>query len=648
MRVSYLILLALLGPLTIVAQPNHEKFAPLDLPAPNQFRSASGAPGYAYWQQEASYVIDVRFDTENHRLIGEQTITYTNNSPDDLHFLWLVLEQNKFSPNSRGNAVNPPTGRWRGAFESGGTELNSLELEYQGSKYEPEFDIHDTNLRVDLAQVLKSGGDQIKLHIKWQFVIPEFGADRMGRLKVKEGWIYQLAQWYPKMFVYDDVNGWNVMPYLGQGEFYLEYGDFDVNITLPSDWVVVATGKQLNASETFTEDQLKALQKAESSAETVTIISKRDVGKRRSRPKAEDELTWKFRAENVRDVAFAASPAFILDAASWNGTLMMSAYPQEGIGKGDAYGEMAGWEHSTRYTLHSIKYYSEKWFEYPYPVAINVGGIVGGMEYPMIVFCDYQARGDALFGVTDHEFGHEWFPMMVGSDERRHAWMDEGFNTFINFYSEKAFYGEKSTFVPETMGRMISGMNQSYLAEQPVATYPDNIRRNALGFLAYWKPGYGLVLLREVVLGPKRFDKALEQYVQRWKFKHPQPADFFRTIENVAGEDLDWFWRGWFYTSAQIDQAIADVITKEGQTLILLENRGDLPMPLSVDITFSDGKTDRLNFPVDIWRTESEYQIVVKSDVPATKVKLNPDGWLPDVNQADNVWEEAKSEPAQD
>ena len=631
MRTRWILLLCgalLVGSLR--AQPS--AFAPLDLPAPNTYRTASGEPGPDYWQQRVDYRIRAVLDTTTHRITGSETITYTNNAPVALQELWLQLDQNLFAAGSLGDALIEPGSRWRGAFEGGGFQITRVEVVQDGRRYAPHYLIDDTRMRIDLNAPLPARGGQLQLEIDFSFIVPEYGADRMGRLRVAQGTVYEIAQWYPRLYVFDDVNGWNVAPYLGQGEFYLEYGNFDVEITVPRNFIVVATGELLNPDEVLTETQQARLAQARRSAETVHIIRPEEVGRPETRPAGEGPLTWRFHAENVRDFAWAASQAFIWDAASWQDVLVMSVYPKEGLGTP----EQPGWEASTRYVRHSIAHYSEMWYPYPYPVAINVAGIVGGMEYPMIVFCSVRARGQGLFGVTDHEFGHTWFPMIVGSDERRYAWQDEGFNTFINYYSNLAFYGEKAARTQRLQPDYIVRRMQDSLVHQPIMTYPDQIRPQALGFVAYRKPGFGLRLLREYVLGPERFDRAFRTYIRRWAFKHPQPADFFRTIENVAGEDLDWFWRGWFYSTDLLDQAIDSVRVAEGQTRLYLHNRQGLVFPVVVEATYADGRKARYRFPVELWATGARQTVEIPGE--ATQVELDPDHLLPDVDRTNNVW----------
>ncbi len=552
-----LLLLAVALALPVSAQqtPNLDTFRPLDLPTPTEERAADGRPGDDYWQNAASYTIAATLDPTANRLNGTVTIHYTNNAPLELERLWLQLEQNVFAMGSRGASIQPADSRWRGSFPGGGYRIDGVTVTQDGTSYTPDFLIDDTRMHLPLTQPLAAEGGKVDVTLDYSFVIPQYGADRMGRYDAERGTVYEFAQWYPRAYVYDDVNGWNALPYYGQGEFLLPYGDYDLSLTVPHDMTVVSTGTLQNASEVLTDAQQARMQQATQTSETVHIIRPDEVGQASTHRASSGNVTWRYRAENVRDVAWAASAAFIWDAATTSrGTLAQSAYPHEGLGEG---GE-EGWEMSTQYVIAGLEHYSDKWLAYPYPVYVNVAGVVGGMEYPMLSFCGVDARGFALFGVTDHELGHTWFPMVVGSDERRHAWMDEGFNTFINYYSNLAYYGDRAQ-----ESRYVNRLNGQYMADNiagldtPIDTPPDLIARANLGLLAYRKPAYGLFLLREYILGAERFDMAFKAYIDRWAYKHPKPADFFRTIENVAGEDLDWFWRGWFYTTDTFDQSMA-------------------------------------------------------------------------------------------
>lgn len=614
---------------------NQEMFAPLTLRDADAFRTGAGAPGPEYWQQRADYSIRATLEPTEHRVTGSEVITYENNSPDALPYLWIQLEQNLFAPDSRGALINSgDRARWRGSFPGGGVRLGSVTVVQDGRRYTPETMVDDTRMRVDLAQPMAPDGSRLELEIEWSFVVPEYGADRMGRLNTERGWLYEVAQWYPRMYVYDDVEGWNPMPYLGQGEFYLEYGDFDVEITAPRDFVVVAGGELLNPDQVLAPTQLRRYRQAQASSETVTIVAPDEVGTPAVVPAGSGPLTWKFRIESSRDFSWAASKAFIWDASQWEGVLLQSAYPHEGLGTE----ESPGWERSTEYLRHTIPFYSKEWFHFPWPAAVNVAGIVGGMEYPGIVFCGVRARGQGLFGVTDHEFGHNWYPMLVGSDERRYAWMDEGFNTFINHYSNQAFYGDDASRTERTQADYIAAQMQAPTSDQPIMTYPDLLRGDGLGFMGYRKPGFGLILLREVVLGEERFKTAMRTYTAEWAFKHPKPADFFRTIEALSGEQLSWFWRGWVYTTELLDQSVVEVEQAEDGAAIHIRNEAGLVMPVLVTVEMSDGRTVTKKLPVEIWARGDDFTFHLGEPGTVVKVTLDAEHRLPDVDRANNEW----------
>ena len=622
--------------------PSHNlpTFAPIDLPDPNDYRAADGRPGEDYWQQRADYQIDVRLDTAAHRLSGTTAITYTNNAPEALERLWVQLEQNFFRPDSRGASIVPQGARFSGFFEGAGYDITGVQVTREGETVSPEYLVDGTRLRVTLGEPLPSGGSSLTLRIDFAYTIPEFGADRHGRLDVSEGTVYQLAQWYPRMYVYDDVHGWNPMPYLGQGEFYLEYGTFNVNITVPRSFIVAATGTLQNPGEVLTPTLRERLAEARQSRETVMIIDRDEVGAASTRPEGNGPLTWRYTAERVRDFAWAASQAFLWDAARAEAggetILAQSYYPEEGIGS-DAN---PGWEASTRYVQHSVEFYSERYdAPYPYPNAINVAGTVAGMEYPQIMFCDVESRGRGLFGVTDHEFGHTWIPMVVGTDEKRWVWMDEGMNTFMNSYSLADFYGVPVQRVLQSYSqRTVQAMRSGPTSEQPSMTYADRIVPSALGFLAYRKPATGLMLLREYVLGPELFDPAFEAFLDRWAYKHPKPADFFRTIEDVSGEDLDWFWRSWFYETDVLDQAVTSVETDSSGTAITLEQRRDLMLPMEAVVTYDDGSTSEHRVPAEAFFTSDTHTLSVEPGRTVERVQLDPNQILPDMQRGNNTW----------
>ncbi|MGM0706246.1 MAG: M1 family metallopeptidase [Bacteroidota bacterium] len=636
-------LLALLvTPVSSTAQrpdaDNLDTFEILDLPDADAYRTGDGRPGPMYWQQEANYSIDVELLPEENRIEGTQTITYTNNAPSDLNYLWLQMDQNLFAPGSRGEAVVPPDARFSGFFEEGGYDISNLRIEHNGNTYTPESVTDDTRMRVALDEPLAAEGDSLTLSMEFSFELPDYGADRMGMFEAEEGTVYQLAQWYPRMYVYDDVNGWNVLPYLGQGEYYLEYGQFDLDITVPHDFIVTATGALQNPEEVLTDTQQERLADAQQSRSPVTIIADDEVGEPDTRPVDSGTLTWEYQANDVRDVAWAASRSFIWDAAEADaGThtvLAQSLYPAEGLGGGE--NSTPGWEESTEYVQHSVEFYSERYTPYPYDHAVNVGGIVAGMEYPQVMFCSVEARGRGLFGVTDHEFGHTWFPMLVGSDERRWAWMDEGLNTFMNLYSTADFYGEDLSRVIQQSSQQVARFAQSPYADQPIMTQSDHIRRQALGMLAYRKPAVGLALLREHVVGPDRFDAAFKMYIDRWAYKHPQPSDFFRTIESVAGEELDWFWRGWFYETDGADPAVTEVDADAATATIAQET--DLLLPVPVELTFDDGSTQMVRVPTEAFATGDTHAISWDDERTIDNITVDPNQVLPDVDRDNNDW----------
>ncbi|MCL1676531.1 M1 family metallopeptidase [Elizabethkingia meningoseptica] len=603
----------------------------------NEFRSASGQPGTKYWQNQANYVLNVALDDTKNLFTGSAEIQYTNNSPDELKFIWFQLDQNLFKKESRGSAMIPQSNSRYGSSDSsfeGGYSIKSVKVDGKDVKYT----IDDTRMQVDLPKYLKSNGGTAKIKIEYSFVSPADGADRMGYLQTKNGKIFTVAQWYPRVEVYDDLKGWNTVPYLGPAEFYLEYGNFDVTITAPDNFYVVASGELQNPRDVYSSEQIKKWDEAKNSEKTVVIRSAAEAGTNSGKGGTK---TWKFKMNQSRDFAFAASPAFILDAARINlpsgkKTLAISAYPVESDGQN-------AWSRSTEYTKASIEHYSKQWFEYPYPNAVNVAGITNGMEYPGIVFCEYQAKGSSLWGVTDHEFGHTWFPMIVGSNERKHAWMDEGFNTFINGISTAAF--NNGEYSRKMQGRAMA----RYLFDaklEPVDTPPDAMREGSIGALAYYKPGMALKVLRENVLGKERFDKAFREYINRWAYKHPAPDDFFRTMENVAGEDLGWFWRSWILNNWKLDQAVSAVKYVNNDytkgALITIQNLEKMPMPVNVEIQFKDGGKQTVSLPVDIWRRNTEWTFRAPTTKEIQSVTIDPEGNLPDVNPANNIWQAGK------
>lgn len=602
-------------------------------------RSASGQPGHAYWQNSADYHLRVSLDETKNEITGTADITYTNNSPDKLGFLWLQLDQNLFAKDSRGNAVVPMTGSRNGAHGEeldGGYRIKSVKL----AGKDVHYTITDTRMQIDLPSELKARGGVARITIEYSFVSPQYGSDRMGIQDTKNGKVFTVAQWYPRMCVYDDVMGWNTLPYLGASEFYLEYGNITADITVPASHYVVASGELLNAKQVYSREENSRWQQARNSDKTVMIRPESEIGKNT----AAGTKTWKFKMSQTRDFAWASSAAFILDAARINlpegkKSLAISAYPAESAGD-------KAWGRSTEYTKAAIEHYSAKWYSYTYPAATNVAGNEGGMEYPGIVFCDMNSKGAELWGVTDHEFGHNWFPMIVGSNERLFAWMDEGFNSFINELSTEAF-NKGEYYQKKNVTQMAPFlMNDRF---EPIMTGADNMKEGSIGVLAYFKPELGLGVLRESILGPEKFDKAFRTYIDRWAFKHPTPWDFFHTMENVSGEELNWFWRGWFFNKWKIDQAVKEVKYVNGDfkngALITVENIGQLPMPTTVQIRFKDGTEQTATLPIEVWKRNKEWTLKTDTNKEIDQVKLDPKSQIPDVNITNNTWTSADAKP---
>lgn len=620
----------------------HALFHPLfNFQPGNEYRSGSGAPGPKYWQNRADYKINVALDEEKGTLDGQVEITYKNNSPEAQEFIWIQLDQNAFTDKSRGEKTTPITGgRFANNGFIGGNTIKSVFIQQGKDKsVEANYIISDTRMQIRLANAVKPNGDVIKIKIDYSFKVPQYGADRMGTLQTKNGPIYEMAQWYPRVAVFDDIEGWNVLPYLGAGEFYLEYGDFEYNITVPWDHIVVGSGELLNPSDVLTSEQRKRLADAAKSDNTVMIRNAEEVTNPSSRPKQSGNLTWRFRCLQARDVAWSTSKAFVWDAARINlpngkTALAQSAYPAEEGGH-DAWGR------STEYVKGCIEFYSSYVHEYTYPVATNVAGIVGGMEYPGIVFCSSKSKKDELWEVTDHEFGHNWFPMIVGSNERKYGWMDEGFNTFINFLSSDYFNnGEYKNSQLNDLHRLAPIIFRPNA--DPIMTIPDVVQPANLGWEAYYKPAMGLKMLREQVLGKDRFDFAFKLYVKRWAFKHPTPYDFFRTMEDGAGEDLGWFWKGWFFENYQLDQSVKEVSYVEQNpqkgSFITIENLNQWAMPAKIELEEVNGKKTRVELPVEIWQRGGSWTFRADTKGPLRSVIIDPDHNLPDVNPENNVW----------
>ena len=616
-------------------------FSQLPYPEPNLLRRGNGSPGPDYWQQRVDYHIAGTLDTAANQIAGDVTIRYTNNSPDTLHTLWLQVDQDLFRPGSTGSYVADAASRFAGARFQGGFTLASVEQSLPSPRHGAERVIgpasptplanrrDDTMLSLTLARALPPHA-ATQIRIRYSFKIPVHGADRMGR----DGSLYELAQWYPRMAVYDDLRGWNTDQYLGQGEFYLEYGDIDYDVTLPAGFIVAGTGMLTNAVDVLTASERTRLASALHSDTTIHIVDAAELASGAARPRRGGSLTWRFHATNVRDAAWTASPEYRWDASSWHGILANAYYR----GRADSI-----WKDAAKMSRYSIQEYSTRWFPYPYPQISAVEGPVSGMEYPMVAMEADWPTPRQLYNVVTHEIGHMWYPMIVGSNERRFAWMDEGFNTFINTFSEQDYWSRNDDSVRHSEIGFVLYADQGDSA-QPIMTAANRYRTGAnLGALAYVKPSIVLLALRNKVLGPEVFDAAFREYTRRWAFKHPQPADFFRTMEDVSGRDLSWFWREWFYTTDVLDQSVDSVTqhtdsTGHRRTIVTLGSRGGAVMPVELELTYSDGSHEVEHLPVEIWYKGSTYQLRLDTDKTIVRARVNPDQMLPDLNTLNDEW----------
>ena len=665
---------------------NQNKFRQLDyeLPTPNVYRTASGAPGHAYWQNTADYVMNVTLDDENQRIYGIESINYTNNSPDELEYLWIQLDQNVRNPESETYKIQQANIRdglslyeYFNLFHTfpGGFNLDYVNDE-NGNPYTVK--VNHTMMRIDLSKPLQSG-DSITVNIKWWYTIN----DRMeigGRsgyeyFKEENNYLYTIAQFFPRMAVYSDVTGWQNKQFLGRGEFTLPFGDYDVKLTVPASMVVGATGEIQNTKDVLSSKQMERLEQAKNSDKPVLIVTQEEAIAN-EKDRTTNTKTWHFKAENVRDYGWCASRKFIWDAQGvqfGDRTIMaMSLYPKEGNPMWEMY--------STKAIVLTLETYSKFTFDYPYPVAYSINGKSIGMEYPMICFNGGRTDENGKFTdnvkyrtilVIIHEVGHNYFPMIINSDERQWTWMDEGLNTFLQYQTERAWSDETGKPFPSRRGPanlIVPYMKGDKRYISPIMTNSESIFQ--FGNNAYGKPCTALNVLRETVMGPELFDHAFKVYANRWMFKHPSPADFFRTMEDASAVDLDWFWRGWFYTTDHCDVAITGVKQykldferpEEGTTQKSIENNikkltkqaainpifqaikssetpsetysqlfanltdarsellnregyvcqidlemiGGLVMPVLLKLTYEDGSSSMVRIPAEIWKMQNE------------------------------------------
>jgi Peptidase family M1 domain len=617
------------------------KFEQLDylLPTPNEYRSGSGAPGPKYWQQRADYIIDAEIDENSNRLTGKETITYFNNSPEPLTFLWLQLDQNI---NKKGNEdFSSALSQLRDTlttqtiqslvrpieFEAGCT-INSV-TDKSGKNL--AVTINNTMMRIDLSAPL-GPGENFSFNISWSYAVTDRslfkGISREGfeYFPEDDNKVFLIAHWFPRMCQFDDFEGWQNKQFQRLGEFSLEFGNYQVNLTVPADHAVAGTGNLVNTKEVLSPNELARFEKAKTSFEKLTMIVTEDEARAKEKTKSTAKKTWRFQAENVRDVAYASSRKFIWDAQAvklpTNTVLCMSFYPKEGL---------PVWqEESTKAIKNAVEVYSKYTFDYPYPVAISVNTSNIGMEFPMISFnggrpkngkISNQAKA-GMVGTIVHEVGHNYFPMIVSNDERQWMWMDEGLNSFLDNITSIERYPEFNFTTPKTIVPYMKGDKS---AMRPVMTTSDNERFNSFGANFYTKPTVALIILRETVIGPELFDRAFKEYANRWKYKHPRPADFFRTLEEVSAVDLDWFWRGWFYGTDNVDVELSEVkwyryqAGKQDPETNLKVKSGDLAAGKNKSMDFSSGP-----MPLTINNTpDADYgQYLSRLDDQAIKKKV--------------------------
>ena len=596
-------------------------------------RTREGSPGPRYWQQYARYQLTARIDAEQRRLDGTAAITYFNRSPDSLPVLHLDLVQNVHDS----GAMRLEPMEVTGGMRLRRVAVNGAEMRELGdTDPAPGHVVFGTRLLVAPPRALQAG-DSVRLDIEWSFTIPQQGAS--GRM----GWsddMFFIAYWYPQMTVYDDVIGWHPDAFLGPSEFYHGFADYELTVDAPAGWLVRATGRHENPEATLSGAALERLRVAESSDTAVRIADAATLGAA-LRQGTRGRLQWRFRADSVRDIAFSANRRAVWEAARTrvgdrNGDGSPDFSRVEAVWRETA----PRWQHMVRYEQHAIDFLSRyTGIAYPWPhmTAIEGGGIIGGgMEFPMMTLIgDYNAQGDsALYWVTAHELAHMWVPMMVGSDERRHAWFDEGTTTYNENMARMEFFPGTNHHLPDQ--RAYVGLAQSAREGEILRWSNYHYSPAAYGIASYQKPATVMRALR-AVLGDETFHRGYRQFLRQWSYRHPTPWDFFRTMETVSGRNLGWFWRAWYAETWQLDQAIASVTATPAGTRIVVEDRGDVPMPVRLALTRPDGTVERREIPVDVWLAgERRAELVVPGTV--TRVEIDPESVFPDVDRGNNGW----------
>lgn len=599
-------------------------------------RAPNGEPGQEYWQNRVDYLIRASLDTAAGSVQGALRMTYHNMSPYDLNEIWIHLEQDRF----KGTEPKPTDGpRLKRHGDHYGHNIHSVaqlvngQLQTVALARGPE-----TLAKIELKAPIRSGESGI-VDITWHFYVPPSG-NRMGRDTIDRN-TYAIAQWYPRAVVFDDVRGWNLDPYVGSGEFYSNFGDFDLEISVPASFIVAATGELDNPEDVLTDLQRARLTAALTSDTTIAIITQQELDNGSARPAAMmrsngTTATWVFRALNVRDAVWAASPNFRWDASGWEGVLTQAFYRSTAA---------STWSHAAAMTRYSVKGYSDLLsFKYPYPQMSSVEVPEGGMEYPMLTFTHYYDSLNVLFSVLTHEIGHIWFPMIVNSNERHQAWLDEGIDMYLNTFLEGARFPQYGTQpqLADRMTRLIERALKNRI-DISIAIPPDSVQRQLLGYQTYRKPAAVLHILREVVLGPDVFDKALRAYLNRWAYKHPTREDFFRTFEDISSTDLTWFWNQFVFGTPSFDQAVVEAVpATENSWRVSFENRGDGVLPLLVRLYLSDGTTRDIRHGIEVWKSNNgattfsaTYEI--PADLKIVRVEVDPDAKVVDTDRSNNV-----------
>lgn len=613
----------------------------------DNLRTASGSPGPDYWQNTADYQIEAALDVNTNLLTATVSIEYANNSSDQLDFLWLQADQNIVKASSKAQMMRQP-----GGFpdEDLGYQIEKIDVYKNNVRQNSTFYIYGTRIQVRLEEAVKPG-EKVNLVIPYSFVHQEKGLGlRSGHMDIDGGKIFLTSYWYPRMSVYDDYYGWNTLPFIGGGEMYLDFGNVDYKLTLPSDMVVVGAGELVNAKEILQPHIIKRLEDAARSDKPVMIRKADELNKPVTKGNSKT-TTWHFKMENTRDVAWAASDVYMWDAVRIKRTdgtsiLGQSVYPKSSLENRRAWGR------STDMLKQAVEFYCDFIFDFPYPVATMAAGPIGGMEFPGFSFAHWDVEDYMMYLLVSHEIGHTWFPLIVGSDERRDDFLDEGFNTFMNIYAQEAF--NNGELAPKRDGEYAPGGGNP--ADEIIAvieetkngpflvTPPDAQDYKHVHPLSYFKTAFGLVLLREVILEPERFDFALRRYANDWAYKHPRPEDFFRSMDNSTGEDLTWFWQGWFRNNWQLDQAVTEVTYNEENpkngAKIIITNKEQMVMPILIKVEETNGNILDFKVPVEIWRYGGDAVLNVKTTSKIKRIILDEKNQLPDIDRSNNEWKE--------